>query len=200
MPDETMVAEDTPEIIAIAASAGGLSAIEQVLEGLPADFPAAILIVQHLDPAHRSHLAEILSRHTRLAVQNAKAEERPLAGHVYVAPPGRHLIVDADKRIGFSDEPVVHFVRPSADVLFESLAMSYGTRALVVILSGTGSDGSGGAAIIKKMGGRVVVEDPETAEFPGMPKAALLACEVDQIVPLARTAQTLRELVGAREP
>ena len=160
------------DIVAIGASAGGLHALMSVVGSLPADFPAAIVIVQHLDPKHRSMLADILSRHTPLRVKEAEDGEAIAPGVIYTAPPDRHLLVNGDGTLSLTRTELVDFLRPSADLLLESVAASFKRRAIAVILSGTGSDGSMGVKAIKKMGGAVIAQDPKTAEFPGMPGAA----------------------------
>src|SRR5258706_349638 len=138
------------DIVALAASAGGLKALSHILAALPADFPAAIVVVQHLDPSHRSMMADILRR--------------------------------------------------SADLLFESVAASYKERAVAVVLSGTGSDGSMGVRAIKKMGGTVVVQDEKSAEFSGMPSAAMHTGCVDLVLPLEEIPGALAALVRSKEP
>jgi len=160
------------DVIAMAASAGGLNALIHVLQQLPADFPAAILIVQHLDPRHRSLMADILSRRTPLRVKQAADGDCLQPGTVLVAPPNRHLLVNSDGTASLSQSQLVHFLRPSADLLFESVAASYRQRAIAVVLTGTGTDGSTGILAIKKTGGTVIVEDEKTAEFSGMPSSA----------------------------
>src|SRR5689334_6363854 len=110
------------DLVAVAASAGGLKAISEVVAGLPRDFPAALAVVQHLDPRHRSLLAEILSRRTLLRVKEAVEGDRLACGIAYIAPPDRHLLVNPDGSLSLSRTKLVHFVRPSADLLFESAA------------------------------------------------------------------------------
>lgn len=185
-------------IVAVAASAGGLNALTQVLSALPANFPAPIVIVQHLDRRHPSRLADILGRRTELAVTQACAGDVVAAGHAYIAPPDRHLLVDPDRRLALSEAELVHFVRPSADLLFESVAAMYKGGAIAVVLSGTGRDGSLGVKAIKKMGGTLIVQD-EASEFQGMPQAARDAAAPDFILPLADIAPTLRRLVEAAD-
>jgi two-component system chemotaxis response regulator CheB len=184
------------EIVAIAASAGGLNAISEVLNGLPADFPAAIVIVQHLDPRHRSLMADILSRHTPLIVKQAAEGDRVQAGTVYIAPPNRHLLLNPDGRLSLSESELVHFLRPSADLLFESVAASYKASAIAIVLSGTGSDGGMGVQAIKKMGGTVIAQDEATSEFFGMPRTAIQTGTVDFILPLPEIAPALITLVA----
>lgn len=184
-------------VIAIAASAGGLTALSRLLGALPSDLDAAILVVQHLDPTHPSLLAEILGRRTRLVVKQAASRDRLRPGTVLTAPPGAHLLVDPRGVVSLSHRPPVHFVRPSADRLFESVAQSFGTRAVAVVLTGTGHDGASGAQSVKRAGGTVIVQDESTSEFFGMPKAAIEAGDVDLILPLDQIAPALEALVGA---
>ncbi len=183
------------DVVAIAASAGGLNAINVVLSSLPAMFPATIVVVQHLDPRHRSLMAEILARNTSLKVKQAEEGETMLPGTVYIAPPDRHLLVNADGTLALTQSELVHFVRPSADLLFESVAASHKDRAIAVVLTGTGSDGSMGVQAIKKMGGTVICQDVNSAEFSGMPLAALQSKCVDFTLPLEEIAAALVTLV-----
>lgn len=183
------------EIIAVAASAGGLNAISLLVAALPADFPVPVVIVQHLDPRHRSLIADILNRRTSLQVKQAREGERIEPGCVYIAPPDHHLLVNADRTLSLTHTELVHFVRPSADLLFESVAAGYKERAICVVLSGSGSDGAMGVEAIKKMGGTVVAQDKETAEFFGMPGAAAQTGCVDFILPLDQIAPALVTLV-----
>jgi two-component system, chemotaxis family, protein-glutamate methylesterase/glutaminase len=182
------------DLVAIAASAGGLNAISEVLSKLPANFPAAIVIVQHLDPRHRSLMADILSRRTPLPVKQAEESDRVTPGTVYIAPPNRHLLVNPDGTLSLSQSELVHFVRPSADLLFDSAAASYKERAIAVVLTGTGNDGIMGVQAIKKMGGTVIAQDEETSEFFGMPGAAIETGTVDFILPLPEIAPALISL------
>ena len=184
------------DIVAMVSSAGGLAAVRHVLEQLPVTFPAAIVIVQHLDPRHRSLMAGILSRHTQLTVKEAEEGDRLSSGHVFLAPPNRHLLVNPDRSLSLSQSELVHFLRPSGDLLFESVAASHKDRAIAVVLTGTGSDGAMGVRAIKKMGGTVVVQDPEHAEFNGMPQAAIATQNVDFILALDDIAEALIALVG----
>ena len=179
----------------MAASAGGLTALTQVLAGLPEQFPAAIVVVQHLDPRHRSLMADILSRRTAVEVRQAEEGDRLCPGIVYIAPPNRHLLVNADGTLSLSQSELVHFLRPSADLLFESVAGSYKGRAIAVVLTGTGSDGAMGVGAIKKMGGTVIAQDQETSEFFGMPSSAIETGSVDFILPLAEIPSALVTLV-----
>ena len=184
------------EIVALAASAGGLTALSHVLSALPDGFPATIVVVQHLDPRHRSLMADILSRRTPLKVKQAEEGERLNLATVYIAPPNRHLLVNRDQTLSLSQSELVHFVRPSADLLFESVAASFKDRAIAVVLSGTGSDGSRGVKAIKKMGGTVIAQDESSSEYFGMPEAA--AKSADFVLGLKEIAPALVNLITVR--
>ena len=183
------------DIVALAASAGGLTALSRVLAALPADFPAVIVVVQHLDPRHRSLMADILSRRTSLQVKQAEEGEQVSPATVYIAPPNRHLLVNSDSTLSLTQSELVHFLRPSADLLFESVAASYRERAIAVVLTGTGSDGAMGVQAIKKMGGTVIAQDEDSAEFFGMPSAAIHSGSVDFVLPLDEIPTALVTLV-----
>jgi two-component system, chemotaxis family, protein-glutamate methylesterase/glutaminase len=183
------------DIVAMAASAGGIHAISAIVAKLPANFPAPLVVVQHLDPRHRSLIAEILSRVTPLRVKQAEDGDVVAAGSVYIARPDRHLLVNADDTLSLTQTELVHFVRPSADLLFESVAASHRERAIAVVLSGTGSDGSMGVRAIKKMHGTVIAQDKSTSEFFGMPNAAVQSGAVDFTLPLDQIAPALVTLV-----
>jgi two-component system, chemotaxis family, protein-glutamate methylesterase/glutaminase len=183
------------DVVALAASAGGLTAIRLILESLPSDFPAAIVAVQHLDPRHRSLLAGILARHTLLRVKEAEEGDRITGGTVYIAPPDHHLLLNANGSLSLTQTELVHFLRPSADLLFESVAASFKERAIAVVLTGSGSDGSMGIQAIKKMGGTVIVQDEKTSEFAGMPAGAIATGCADFVLPLDEIADALVHLV-----
>lgn len=187
--------EPSFDVVAIASSAGGLAALTSTLSTLPADFPAAVLVVQHLDPRHRSLMAEILSRRTALAVVQAVGGEPIEAGTVYVAPPDHHLLANADRTLELAQTELVHFVRPSADLLFESVAAAYRERSIAVVLTGSGSDGAMGVEAVKKMGGTVLAQDESTSEFFSMPSAAIATGKVDFVLPIEEMAPALLSLV-----
>jgi two-component system chemotaxis response regulator CheB len=183
-------------VIALAASAGGLLALSKVLSALPEHFPAAIVVVQHLDRQHPSHMAEILARRTLLPVKQAEEGDPLQPGTVAIAPPDQHLLVKPDGTLSLSHAELVHFLRPSADLLFESVAASYKKRALALVLTGMGSDGAMGVKAIKKMGGTVIVQDKTTAQFSGMPAAAIDTGDADFILPLEQIGPALVQLVA----
>jgi two-component system, chemotaxis family, protein-glutamate methylesterase/glutaminase len=180
-------------MVVVAASAGGLSALAVVLARLPADFPVPIAIVQHLDPDRHSLLAEILGRRTSLVVKEAAADEVFAKGIAYVAPPGHHLLVAAGGIAALTHTARVHFVRPSADRLFQSVAISC-SPAIAVVLTGTGTDGAAGVTAIKTAGGVAIVQDLATSAFAGMPQAAIDTGAVDFVLPLDDIGPRLVEL------
>jgi two-component system, chemotaxis family, protein-glutamate methylesterase/glutaminase len=202
--DDEAQAADSPArspfaIVAIASSAGGLKALTRVLADLPSDFSPSIVVVQHLDPRHRSLMAHILSRRTGLTVKEAEEGERLCPRTVYIAPPDKHLLINPDATVSLSRSALVHFVRPSADLLFESVAGSFQERAIAVVLTGTGGDGAMGVRAIKKMGGTVIAQDEASAEFFGMPHAAAETGCVDFVLPLGEIPSALLTLVSTGE-
>lgn len=183
------------DVVAIAASAGGLKALSEVLSDLPADFPAAVLVIQHLDRSHRSLMADILRRRMSLPIKQTEEGDKLSPGQAYIAQPNHHVLVNSDGTLSLTQSPLVNFVRPSADLLFESLAKSYRDRAIAVVLTGTGKDGKQGLQAIAEMGGMVISQDPETAEHSGMPSSAIDTGIVDLILPLSEIASTLIQVV-----
>jgi two-component system chemotaxis response regulator CheB len=140
-------------------------------------------------------MADILSRATALKVKQAEEGEHVDPATVYIAPPNRHLLVNPDSTLSLSQSELVHFVRPSADLLFESVAAIFKERAIAVVLTGTGNDGSMGVKAIKKMGGTVIAQDEKSAEFFGMPEAAIQSGAVDFVLPLAEIPNALINLI-----
>ncbi len=183
------------DVVALTASADGLNALSCVLSALPANFPAAIVIVQHLSPRHPSLMAQILNRRTPLLVKEAKEGSQLTPGQVFIAPPDHHLIVNPDGSLSLSQTEKVHFVRPAAEILFESVAQSYKERAIAVVLTGGDGDGSRGVQAIKKMGGKVIAQDKATSKVWGMPAAAIATGCVDWILPLDKIGAVITNLV-----
>ncbi len=183
------------DVVAIATSAGGLHALSILFSELPADFTAPILVVQHLDRRYPSHMAEILSRRTRLKVMQATTDSPLYPGTVYIAPSDHHLIVNTDGRLELTSTAPVHFSRPSADLLFESVAAYYKNRAIGVILTGMGCDGTRGIKAIKAAGGKIIVQDEASSAYFSMPSAAIDTGQVDYILPLESIGASLASLV-----
>ena len=186
-------------VIAMAASAGGLNALSVILGGLPADFPAAIAIVMHLSPVHKSLLAEILSSRSQLEVRQAQTGDILCHSSVFVAPPNHHMSVVTGGRIELSSDNAekVHYARPSAEPLFASVAAVYQQHAIAVVLTGGDGDGSFGVQIIKEQGGMVIAQNRPTSQDFSMPETSIKTGDVDFILPLSEIAPMLIELVGA---
>jgi two-component system, chemotaxis family, protein-glutamate methylesterase/glutaminase len=183
------------DIVAIAASAGGFVAVRQVVAGLPRDLPASVVVVQHLDPRHQSVMAELLQRHTAMRIGQARAGDLLEPGLILIGPPDHHLLVNEDGTIVLTQTKLVNFVRPSADLLFESVAGAYQDRAICAVLTGSGVDGSQGAEAVKKMGGTVIAQDEATSEFFSMPRAAIKRGCVDFVLALDEIAPVITKLV-----
>lgn len=183
--------------VAIGVSSGGLQALTKLLAALPGEFPLPILIVQHLSADTGHTLAELLDASSDLRVKEADEQDLPLPGHVYLAPPNYHLLVEADGHLSLSADAPVSYARPSVDVLFETAADVFGPALIGVVLTGANHDGSQGLAHLKRLGGVAVVQDPANAEAPQMPAAALAATAVDHVAPLEDIAALLSAL--ARE-
>ena len=184
-------------VIAMAASVGGLKALSVILGGLPADFPAAIAIVMHVAPDHKSLLAGILKCRTPLQVAEAHTGDVLAPSKVYVAPPNHHLFVVKGNRLKLSspDAEKIHFARPSAEPLFASVAEVYGKNAIAVVLTGGDGDGSFGVQIIKDKGGTVLAQDRPTSENFSMPETSIRTGDVDHVLPLNQIAPMLIALV-----
>lgn len=185
------------DAVAIGTSAGGVAALMTLVAALSSDLPAAVLIVQHLDPKRKSQLAHLLARHATIAVKEAEFAEEIQPGTVYTAPPDAHLLV-MNRRVALTHSKLVHFSRPSIDLLFESVAETYARRAIGVILTGSGVDGAVGLELIKQAGGITIVQDPNDAEHRRMPEAALLRGAADFVLPLAEIGPTIVGLASGR--
>jgi len=184
----------SPEIIVIGASYGGLSALQTLLPVFPADFPIPVLVVQHRTRDAGHGLCEYLQRRTRLSVVEPNDKDSIAPGHVYLAPPDYHLLVEAGGFALSVDAPVAH-ARPSIDVLFESAADAYRERAIAVILTGTNADGAAGVKRVKAHGGYTIVQDPNDSVARQMPDAAIAAAAPpDRILPLAEIGSFLVNL------
>jgi two-component system chemotaxis response regulator CheB len=188
-------------VVAIAASAGGIGPLGELLRALPAGFPAAVLAVVHLQAGRVSLLPGILGRGTLLPVKQAAAMDRILAGHVYLAAPDFHLVLSPAGRLTLSGAERENWTRPSADPLFESVARACGAHAVAVVLSGMGIDGSRGVGEVHRRGGTVIAQDGATSVHFGMPSASISTGFVDHVVPLSEIAPLLvRLLMPATTP
>lgn len=180
-----------PRAVVIGASAGALQALSQILPALPADFPLPILIVVHVPAGRHNMLAVLFEAKCRMAVREAEDKEPALAGVIYFAPPGYHLLVETDGTLSLSSDEEVLFSRPSIDVLFESAADAFGGALIGIILTGANPDGATGLKAIADAGGTTLVEDPANAYAAAMPTAALDKCANARIVSLDEIATYL---------
>jgi two-component system chemotaxis response regulator CheB len=176
--------ERASTVVVVGASAGGVEALSALARGLPEDLDAAVCVVLHLPAGAESRLARILSRAGPLPAVQAHGGEQLTRGHVYVAPPDRHLVVQ-DSHVLVVRGPHENGLRPSIDVLFRSAALAYGRRTIAVVLSGSRDDGVAGASAVGGRGGCVVVQSPEEALFPSMPSQTVARDSPDRVLPLA---------------
>lgn len=178
-------------------SAGGLHALQQILPHLPADFSLPVMVVQHRAADSHGFLAEFLNARCAIEVREANMNEVLRGGVVYLAPADYHLLVENAETLALSIDPPVHYSRPAIDVLFESAADIFCDQLVAVVLTGANSDGSQGARCVKALGGRVIVQDPASAEVDTMPAATLRAVSVDHILSLEEIGPYLAGLHGS---
>lgn len=181
-----------PRLCVIAVSTGGPAALFEVLPALAPDLRLAIVIVQHMPAGFTGPLAERLDAASRLSVAEAQPGDRPLPGTVLIAPGDRHLEFDDRGLVALTDGPLVNGCRPAADVTMTSAARVYGRRSLAVVMTGMGKDGAAGALAIKRADGKTLAQDQATSIIYGMPRAAIDAGAIDEVVPLADIASWLR--------
>jgi two-component system CheB/CheR fusion protein len=168
-------------VVGMGASAGGIEAFSKFFDAMPHDSGAAFVLVLHLDPTRESQMAKVLAAHTTMPVVQVEDQMQILPNHVYVIAPDRDLTVTAG---------VLHLTKPAekrghrhpVDVLFRSLAADQGERVIAVVLSGTGSNGTDGLKEVRAAGGLILVQDPETAKFDGMPRSAIAAAMSDHVL------------------
>lgn len=184
------------EIIVGGASLGGLKAVGALLAGLPEKFPIPLVIVQHRQPESEGRLVHLLQQRTRLRVREVEDKDEIAPGTAYLAPSDYHLLVEHGRFALSTEAPVCH-ARPSIDVLFESTADSYRDKALGFVLTGASDDGARGASCIRRAGGQIVVQAPETAESRVMPDAALREVPDARVLSLDAIAAYFCELGAA---
>lgn len=184
------------QMVAVAASTGGVQALSALVAALPDDFPAPLVVVQHRFRGAQGWLHQILAQRTGLRVREARDGDVARGGTVYVCPADRHVRVDRGT-LRLTDDPPVNFVRPAADPLFASAAECFGAGTLGVVLTGRGRDGAAGAAAVRRGGGLVLVQDPATCAAPSMPQAVLSGCGADFVLPVEKLAHALVSLVMA---
>lgn len=184
-------------LIVVGASAGGVEALSRFVASLPDDLAAPVVIAQHLDPARPSHLADILARQTHLPVRSVEPRAALAPGTIFVVPSNRHVTI-TDHHVDVHPD-VTRRPTPSVDLLLATAAETFGERLIAVILTGSGSDGAAGAHAVKEAGGTVIIQDPETAAFPSMPRS-LAPTLVDLSLPISEMGSVLAELLAAPLP
>jgi two-component system, chemotaxis family, protein-glutamate methylesterase/glutaminase len=187
------------DLVLVGTSAGGVSALRTVAGGLSADLPACLLVVIHLSRERKSELDAILAQAGPFTASFAADGDPVRAGHIYIAPPDRHLLLQADGRsLVLGDGPRENVARPGIDPLFRSAAVATAHRAIGVVMTGTLYDGASGLNTLKQHGGITVVQDPDDADFPEMPETALRRSDPDYVVPLAGLPSLINKL--AQQP
>jgi len=186
------------DIVVIGASAGGVEALSELVPTIPHDIPAVILIVLHIPPWNKSNLPQILERQGTLPVSHAKDQEPIEKGHIYVAPPDHHLLVENGRTVLWRG-PRENRFRPAINTLFRAAAGAYGPRVTGVVLSGALDDGSAGSWWIQRYGGVVIVQDPDEALIPDMPRNALQYCSSALILPVSEMGSLLARFATGEE-
>jgi two-component system chemotaxis response regulator CheB len=185
-------------IVVLACSAGGLAALTAVLEPLPADLPAAVIVLQHMEPSRVSELSVILSQRTALPVGFANDGDVLTPGRVLVAPAGCHTLIAADLSIALIPSGAAPPYRPSADLLLTTAAIAAGPRLIAVVLTGHGNDAATGATVVHRFGGTVIVSSVATSTQPAMPQATINRDDITgHVVALRDVAELIQTLVTA---
>lgn len=183
------------KIVVVGASAGGIDALRRLIAQFPANFAAAVFITQHLYERSESILPRILGAVSRLPAKHPSAEEPISPGHIYIAPPGYHLVLSPGI-VTLGHGPKENLQRPCINVMFRSAAASYGKDAIGVLLTGMLDDGASGLWEIKQQGGITLVQDPKDAAYASMPESAIHGFQVDYILPISDMGPTLETLVS----
>jgi two-component system chemotaxis response regulator CheB len=183
-----------PSLVVVGGSAGAVEVLQRLTSQLTTSFSPAMVVVLHMPPGSRGVLHELLAAPSRPRMKVAEDKEPIAPGSIYFATPGYHLLMEGNGTFALSLDELVHFSRPSIDVLFETAAETYGDRVLGVILSGANSDGADGLRAIAEAGGATVVQQPASAEVPTMPQAALKACRDSYVADAAAIARLLASL------
>ena len=184
--------------IVMGCSAGGFNALETFLKKIDKDFQVPIAVVQHVSPDFQNNIAYLLNSRANINIKEAEEKERLCSGNVYIAPRDYHLLVEDDETFSLSMEPHVNFSRPSVDPLFESAADVYGESLIGIILTGSNHDGSAGLKRVRNLGGISIVQNPNTAYAPEMPRAAIEKAGADYILELDEISEFLKGIVKGR--
>jgi len=187
------------KIVVIGASAGGMEALDKIVSAFDKDFFIPVVIVQHLAPSSENYLVNYLDEHSHLKVVEATEKQNILPGHIYLAPPNYHLLIEDDQTLSLAVSEKVNFSRPSIDVLFETAIMAFRSKVIGVLLTGASRDGAEGMRLIHEAGGMTIVQDPKDAFVPVMPQAAINHTTVDYILPLEEIAPFLNTISSAKQ-
>jgi two-component system chemotaxis response regulator CheB len=182
----------------VGASAGGVEALVALVRSLSPDLDAAVLVVLHVSPTGTSLLPSILDRAADLPVKGAAHGDRLAPGHVYVAPPDHHLLIN-DGRVALTQTPRENGHRPAIDATMRTAAQAFDGASVGIVLSGARDDGTAGLLAIKDAGGIAIVQDPEEALYPSMPRSAIDHVEVDAVLPVTRIGDWLNALPSTLE-
>jgi len=182
------------DIVVLGGSSGGVEALLKIIPNLSPDFTVPFVIVVHQSRSSRSSLAQVLQSRTKLIVCEPEDKEKILPGHIYIATPDYHLMIEEDKTFSYAYSELVNYSRPSIDVLFETAAEAYGEKLIGVLITGGNADGAAGLKHIVEKGGLAIVEDPDTADTPAMPRAALKMSKVDFVLSIDELIKKLNSL------
>lgn len=183
------------EAIVIGVSSGGLKALKLIFSSLPSDFAIPIIVVQHVGPRSENSWIKLLTDNCNIPVKEADEKEKVRNGIIYIAPSNYHLLIEKDKTFSLTIDERVNFARPSIDVLFESAAEAYREKLIGIILTGANNDGARGVKRIKELGGMVIIQDPETADSPLMPRSAIAAIQPDYIQSLDQIGKQIIKII-----
>ena len=185
------------QAVAVGCSAGGMQAVARLLAKIGPDFRLPLIVVQHVQRDQDGQLLRFYSACTRLAVQEAEEKELLRPGHVYLAPADYHLLLERDGTFSLSVAEKVNFCRPAIDVFFESAADAFGPALIGAVLTGANNDGALGLKRIQERGGLTLVQRPESAQFPAMPRAALRCMQADHVLTVEEMSSFLASLPDA---
>jgi two-component system chemotaxis response regulator CheB len=180
------------QALVVGASAGAVEALSQLLPGVPEASRIAIVVVVHLPPNRPSLLPELFGSRCQARVREPMDKEPMSAGTIWFAPSNYHLLLEADLSFSLSVDLPVNYSRPSIDVLFESASDALGSRLCAVVLTGANDDGAHGASVVRRQGGLVMVQDPETASAREMPNAAISSANPQVVASLPEMANLIR--------
>jgi two-component system chemotaxis response regulator CheB len=180
--------------VVIGGSAGGMEALLEVLSRVPASFPLPLIVAQHLHKSDGGRFAEHLGSRVPLAVSEARDKQAIAGGHLYVAPADYHLLVERNGTLALSVDARVNWARPAIDVLFESAARAFAEAVVAVILSGANDDGARGMKLVRALGGFCIAQDPDSAESPLMPRAAIALAAIEHVLRPAEIGEMLGQI------